>query len=244
MARRPRFRPLATDRALASTVRAFLRHQRDPVLLSILRNIVVDLSAWVQPMSDAVQPHMQRIVGSAFRDMLKTLVTGRSEPEGRRPARHYPFGIDVPEVREYIRTMSVNFSISVNRTSAEHAREDQHVFRTELAEGIEKGEAQAKLTSRLNRIFRNPARTAMIAQTESARSLNGGQFLAVKRMAGTWVKRWLESSDACPRCVALGAMGEIPIDQTFYVDQSGPYSIVNHPPLHPNCMCTVVFSPA
>ena len=79
-------------------------------------------------MADAVQPHLQRLTGASFRSFLARHLRGITE---RRVPR-FPWAIDVPEVREYIRQMAVHFSITVNNTSTEHARDGQAWFRREL----------------------------------------------------------------------------------------------------------------
>ena len=233
------------DRGLATVVRAFLRAQRDAVLHTILvrDSMLVDLSGWTQNIMDAVAPHYSRISGTSFREFLSRYLSGG--PETRHPISRYPFSIEVPEVREFVRQQAYAFASNVNRTSEQHARDAARAFRRALAEGLDRGESQRKMTQRIDRIFRNPERSSMIAVTETSRALHGGQYLAAKRFTEPTLKTWLASSDACDRCLELAEKPPIPLDQPFHVDdKGGPYSVTMFPPLHPHCMCAQILSVA
>lgn len=225
------------DRGLATVVRAFLRAQRDAVLHTILvrDSTLVDLTGWNQGVMDAVAPHYSRITGTEFRSFLARYLRGG--PERRHPISRYPFSIEVPEVREFIRQQSYAFASTVNQTSQQHARAAARQFRDALSTWLDRGESQRQLTRRIDRIFRNPERSSMIAVTETSRSLHGGQYLAAKRFVEPTTKEWIASEDACDVCKAMAALGPIPLDQPFHVDgKGGPYAVTMFPPGHPNCV--------
>lgn len=87
----------------------------------------------------------------------------------------------------------------------------------------------------------SPSRIQRIATTETVRAFNGGKIIAAKQ-ANFKGKRWKISSNPCKMCVEMQARGTIPLDDPFTIlNGGGSYSIVNFPPLHPSCECSIEF---
>jgi hypothetical protein len=85
-------------------------------------------------------------------------------------------------------------------------------------------------------------RAERIAMTESSRAIHAGQIQAAKDSGVVLGKKWLLAPDACEICQAIAADNPdpIPLDQPFVDDgEGGPYSIVNGPPSHPWCQCSL-----
>lgn len=250
-------------RVITQILRSFFRSQRDTAMRAAVRGQPVDLMPWITPMAEAVRGPMEQVARHGIKSIQKILNERARldpsilKPPGRPP--RFPFGpadflppeqrlevgfnIKLPAVDTYIQRMTVQFAESTNATSAYRTDEAAALFRRELAEGLNRGEAHAKLFERINRIYRNPARASLIAQTEQIRALAGGQWLEAKSWPGTWNKVWVASDDACEICLKLAAMEPIQLDQPFMVGP-GPYGVVQHSPAHPNCRCSNAFEPA
>lgn len=71
-----------------------------------------------------------------------------------------------------------------------------------------------------------------------SRAYHAGQELAAKQSGVVAGKRWLASSDACERCLALDGK-VVALGEPFIVlPEGGPYATVMYPPLHPKCQCS------
>jgi hypothetical protein len=239
-------RQLTGARPFLRTLRSLFRTQGDIVRRMILHDQPIDLSAWSQPMADAAAAQLGPVANQAFRRLLRDYLRrgGRlSQLRNLIPMPANPFALDVPEVREFVQRMGVHFAVEVNGTSVRHASEARRYFRNELAGGLERGEAQARLTQRLDKIFKNPVRTEMIAHNEGSRGIHGGQFLAMQRVDEPMAKFLIASDDACEICLGVAARGPIPMDEPFYVfPKGGPYSTPLFAPIHVRCMCSVGYS--
>jgi hypothetical protein len=236
-------RQLRHARPFIRVLRSIFAQQGATAARAILNNAGIDLGVWQPVMAQSAETILSPIVNRAFRQFLRDNLTGLR----LKPALSLaPFGsIDVPEVREFVKQMGVHFAVTTNKTSAAHTERVREKFREELASGLERGELHRNLTQRLNVIFKNPARTSMIAHNEASRGVHGGQMLAAQRFSEPMVKRWIYSEDACQLCQSLGAMGQIPMEQPFYVHpKGGPYATIMYAPAHPSCFCSVAYEVA
>jgi hypothetical protein len=142
-----------------------------------------------------------------------------------------------PRVAEAVQQMTLTFCRETCDTSKANLIDARQKFRDELNEGLEEGEANAKLAARVRSVFDTP-RAMAIARTESNRAVSGGGLLAAKESGVVSGKTWLASREACPLCRALDGK-TVPLDEPFIILSKGPpaYRIVMHPPYHPNCTC-------
>lgn len=107
-----------------------------------------------------------------------------------------------------------------------------------LKEGIDAGESIAKLSDRVNKYYdsNEKYRSLRIARTETAESMEEGIMKAYKE-GGVEKVRWLAEPGACEDCSALD--GEIVgIGDSFGDNAFG--NLTQHPPLHPNCVCSII----
>ena len=107
-----------------------------------------------------------------------------------------------------------------------------------LKEGIDAGESITKLSDRINEYYdsNEKYRSLRIARTETAESMEEGIMKAYKEGGITKV-RWLVEPGACDDCAALD--GEIVgIGDSFGDDAFG--NLTQHPPLHCNCVCSII----
>lgn len=163
------------------------------------------------------------------------LPTAPTFPQGRG------FGMDFdlfnPRVLDAVQSAVFAFCRSTMETATGDLQTSLDLLRSKLARGLERGEALALLSQRVQTIFADPVRAFRIAATETSRAMHGGALLAAKQSGLVVKKRWLASTDACDECLELDGR-EVGLDEPFYVDpRGGPYAVVLYPPLHPHCFC-------
>lgn len=232
-------RTLRRARAFVSALRSIFATQGISVMRAILNGDPVDLSSWVAPLRDTAAAHVSPVANGVFREVLSEWLRRRRDAASvMRPG----LAIEAPEVVEFVRRQSYDFARSVNQVSQARADDMRAVFRDELAEGLSRGELHRRLSQRVDEVFRNPVRSSVIAQTEMSRAHHGGEWLAMQRTGEPMLKEWLASSDACPRCLEIDGK-VVELNQAFTVNASKnpAYAVVLHPPLHPNCMCSVTY---
>jgi hypothetical protein len=152
------------------------------------------------------------------------------------------FSVFNTEVADAARAAAWLFCSTTNATATTALASAVADAREALARGLEQGEALAVLTVRVQQHFGDPRRAATIAMTEASRAVHAGQQAVAEATGGIVTgKTWLASSDACERCLKLNGL-TVPLNQHFAVDGgTGPYAVVEHPPLHPHCMCSTTF---
>lgn len=147
-----------------------------------------------------------------------------------------------PKIIDAIDRMVFDFCNSTLETSEHDTDKALELLRQDLKEGVKQGDAYADLSRRVGKIFLDPQRAAVIAQTEGSRAVNGGAVIAAQESDVVTGKEWLASSDACDVCLSYAAMGVIPLDEPFAVIDDGVYGTIMHAPAHPSCFCSVTFS--
>ncbi len=109
-----------------------------------------------------------------------------------------------------------------------------------LRTGLEAGESAGQLKERVERYydFNEDYRSLRIARTESSEAMNEG-IVNTYRSAGIEKKEWLTQAGCCEECDELnGTM--VSVDGDFGDNVFG--DAMQHPPLHPNCRCSVIAS--
>jgi HK97 family phage portal protein len=121
-----------------------------------------------------------------------------------------------------------------------------------IAEGIAQGESVAQLKKRIKEIYidATDVRAERIARTESLAASNQGAMEAYRQSPLVIGKEWRTTIDPCEFCAALD--GKIVELNESYADLGGTftgqdggllkigYETIEHPPLHPNCRCTLL----
>lgn len=263
-----RYIPPGTD--IARILKAVWRRQRSEVMRAIENGKEPhDLASWDQPISKLLNSHLTmyyhkggdegvRRIRRAVRNGGKSLKEfGEAGPIVHRRPTFRPlfvrekaapvsvtvtdFNVFRPEVVSAVQSASFAFARSTNATATMQLRLALAELRRSLADGLQRGEALAKLTDRVNAIFANPQRAFAIAMTEASRAMHTGQLMAAQQnreiVKG---KEWMASSDACEFCQSLDGT-TVDLDEPFHVHAAGgPYATVDVPPGHPHCMCTWV----
>lgn len=114
---------------------------------------------------------------------------------------------------------------------------------TIIVDAFEEGTPVEEIASEIDAFLDDPARSEMIARTETMRAANAGQEAswnqAVEQglLPDTSKKEWLTADDdkLCDDCDSLDGQ-QVDLDDDFESDSG---ETVETPPLHPNCRCSV-----
>lgn len=235
-----RDRPLPAGTPLAAALRAFWRKQEGEVLARLRSTgIPVDaprLDHWSGAMAEAAVPLLLPTFQRAYVGTRNQL----ARRQGRKSVASALFARLHPRALEFLRHWAFVFCDETNRTTQGLLTTAFRKLRRALAAGLEEGEGVRETTRQVARIFRDPQRARVIARTESARVVHGGEIEAAKESGVVKAKRWLTSSDACDVCRELDNR-IVGLEDDFAVEAGGgPYAHVAMPPRHPNCRCTIV----
>ena len=149
------------------------------------------------------------------------------------------------EIKRYVNERLTKMSDGTNELTIEK-------LKTSLSEGILNGESISKLIDRVEEIYveATGVRAEMIARTETIAASNAGAEEAYRQSPMVTYKEWFANPGACEFCSALnGKVVGITTDflklgdsissedgKTYNID----YDDVGHPPLHPDCRCTIL----
>lgn len=209
------------------------------------------LAAWLPVMQEAVRPALFPLWQAGARRGLRSILGQLTRTQRKcwrlnkdlahRPTIGLDFELFNTRILEALDGAVFDFCRSTLDTIRGDVGTAVERLRQDYREAMERGETARGITARVQRIFADPQRAFTIATTETQRAVHGGQLLVAEESSIVKSKRWLASSDACDKCLAMAALGEIPLDQPFYVDpKGGPYAVVQHPPKHPRCMCSLL----
>lgn len=254
---RPIFR---ADQSIARMLAGLWKRQAADIIATLTRHGKLPrtrprLDSWLKPMADALLPVYRDLAGKAgrrlalsLRDRRKTVRrsftwTTKIMPTATSGAMTPGELFDVlhPRVDEALRRMVYHFCQSANETVSGMLFAEANRLRVEIGEGLREGEALLELTARVRQIFNDPLRAYVIARTEGNRAMSAGETLAAQESGVVKGKRWLPSPESCQLCQDMAKRGVIALDEAYIVDGKGPYAEVQHPPRHPNCVCTQTF---
>ena len=243
-------RRLPRGRALAQTLRWQFRKQQTAALKrfkaitkaawSPPAEIFDDLNwkQWDEEMARASQGHLVVTAMEGAQDVSVQLAQ-------RFPDDFSSWTVSPVRVEEAMARSSMTFSHETNQTTRMELGKALAKLREDLAAGIVGQEnTVSALTQRVKNVFQHAEtyRAQRIAVTESNRAIHEGERIAAKESGMVRGFRWLLSADACEQCQAVAArMPEVDLNSPFAIDDTGgPYSEVYHPPLHPNCQCSMM----
>lgn len=182
---------------------------------------------------------------------LKAMIEAEGIMQIQQLVQNAVFYMATKEVQNYLKDEGVRFIKAVNDETAE-------LIRSQLIEGVDKGESIAKLRERISKVYEDATgyRSERIARTEVLRASNFATLEAYKQSGVVEAKEWLTAHDerVCPWCgpmdgkrLALGddyfQEGDVVVgknDKGKTVRLTIGLSNVSVPPLHPNCRCTVI----
>lgn len=159
--------------------------------------------------------------------------------------------MDNKEINQYLEQYIKTMTREINTTTK------KDLIKT-IAEGLRKGESINLIRGRIQDTYDNltTARANMIARSEVLRANNFATLEGYKQSGVVVKKEWLTAEDerTCPFCMSMNGKtvsletNYFDKDQTYSVaDDNGKqvkidftYSAIGHPPLHPQCRCTIV----
>jgi len=237
------------------TLRRFFARQRDDVRRQLRQGRRPDLSAWTKPMVEVLLPIFQAIYAKTGKAKKREIAAKVETFLGKKPPKkllkrllaknwgpwepisEMAFDVFNPKVLDAIYQAVFAFCDATNQTATDTIAETLSNLGTTLGQALQGGETSRQISERVGQLFDDPQRAFTIAQTETSRAVHAGQILAAKETGIVAQKEWLASSDACDRCLSLNGK-RVGLDQPYWVDpRGGPYAVVMHPPLHPNCFC-------
>lgn len=153
------------------------------------------------------------------------------------------FSINTPSMRDFLKGNTELFAKTINAKTSEDIRQI-------LVDGLDAGDAIPDLARRVNQYSGfGLSRSRMIARTETIRAQGQAETQAWKESGVVSKKVWYTALDerVCAECDIMHGK-EVEIDKEF-LDEDGvlafgyqPYGdgIIDSPPLHPQCRCTML----
>ena len=157
------------------------------------------------------------------------------------------FSNNTETIVKFLKKRIFNFSFEVTK-------ETNYLLGKTLAEGVSEGEGTPKLKKRVEQLFTDfeSYRSERIARSEVIRASNFATEEGYKQSGVVKAKEWLTAEDerTCEWCAPLNGkvigLGKSYFDKgDTYSGQDGndidlDYEDIEHPPLHPNCRCTLI----
>lgn len=147
------------------------------------------------------------------------------------------------QIQKYLQDRTQKFAVATN---------DETIMQIEatISEGIKQGESVSKLRNRIRTVYdATKSRAERIARTESLAVSNEGALEAYKQSPMVNAKEWSAEIDACEFCKALNGK-VIGLNEHFLGfgqsmesgdnQMTANYESIVHPPLHPNCKCSLL----
>lgn len=154
------------------------------------------------------------------------------------------FDVMNPETQRWLRQYVAHFgSVTTEELGLKFSRE--------MLVGMEQGETIFELRKRTEKFFgrMKTHKSEMIARTESSRGSHQGMLQGWKQSGVVTAKVWQTQPGACQFCEPMQGK-VVELERSFFEqgsvapgNQGGnlklDYEIVEGPPLHPNCICTL-----
>jgi hypothetical protein len=192
----------------------------------------VDISKWNGDLENRIRPFLRFTFVNGGERALQAV-----ESERRFDALN-------PRVLTVLESHRVGSIDSINSTLVKHLRQA-------MAEGIGEGEGVSQIRKRVEREFDwlSKYQAAVVARTETIWAWNEGAVQGYIQSGVVKKKQWLSSGDerSCPDCIDMDGK-ELGLEVDFFAKGSKSpsgrltfsYEAISHPPLHPQCRCTVV----
>ena len=233
-----------TRRQLAEYLRAFRRVNPETKRLKLSTKALlpdINLEDNIKRLITLLLPIYQANVAGSARDAL--ILAGLSSVD---------FVPNTPAIQSFMRARTLATSTLYN--SGTDAR-----VRQSLITGINQGESIRNLEKRITRVYKQAEgyRAERIARTESIRATNFASVESWKQSGGVTSKQWSAVIDDRTADVCLQFHGlTIPLGNTFLEKDktievptpgddpndtfTNTFEDVEHPPLFPNCRCTLL----
>ena len=218
---------------MAGVLRTLFRKLQADVMARVTENIqsksFIPAAEWTEEIARQCSPFLRLAFQGGADSMIAQL---GGDPSMRLLA--------VPKLSDAVQQAALAFAESTLQTTNLEVDAAVAEVRRELQQGLPRGEANRKITEKIEGIFSDLSerRSYLIAETESARARHAGEVLMAKESGLTVRKKWIADGLACPTCSTLDGR-IVGLEEPFADDgRSGPYSRIDHPPAHPACRCS------
>jgi hypothetical protein len=155
---------------------------------------------------------------------------------GEDPAE---WSVEDPNLQQKITDSAMAFCEATNATTTRQLGQALEDTR----DAIRTGASVETLTQRINAIFDQAEkwRARRIATSEASRAYHAAELESAVQSEVVAGFKWLASADACPYCLTVARrVPAVRLGQPFAVMGDNPdYSVVQFPPLHPHCQCSI-----
>ena len=199
--------------------------------------------------------HLVEVWGAEWRSLYHPLLRAYTIAQGRTIAASFGISFDMGNAATiaWLEQYTMTFAEALMGVTEQSVRD-------RIIQGQSEGWSIPQMTDSLTELYRgwSEERAETIARTETIRSSNAGSQ-QVYQQAGIERKQWLAAMDPCEFCGEMedryGPNTEgIGVEEIFYPVGSDmtvgegeevrritfDYEDVYHPPLHPNCRCTIL----
>lgn len=222
---------------LAEVLREFFREHRDELFRGFKSSgtwtgkAFIPLDQWTRELAAVLEPVLRVYVEEGSGNVLAAL--GGDDPLRR---------LDVLNLDRIVNGLALALADSTLATTDQLIGEAIENTREAIRQGLAEGEANRQLTERIEAIYTNLSeyRAYLIAETESSRAKNAGEVAAIQDAGVNCRKVWLCDNMACDICRDFNGVAK-ELDEPFGVLNHGPYGVVDHPPAHPACRCTLQY---
>lgn len=196
------------------------------------------LANYDDPMASAMTPILSAYWAEAGADELGRIEAATGLDLGE-------WSVVNPNTRRKIETAAFDFCRATNETTSLDLNVALDRLRGELIEGIvEQGDTLVQLRQRVESVFDNAERwrAQRIAASEASRAVHAAQEAAAEESGVVQGFEWLLSEDACPLCQEVAEkVKRVKLGDRFAeIGTNETYKDIRHPPLHPQCQCTMV----
>jgi HK97 family phage portal protein len=240
----------AVPESFVEALRGFFKVQQEEILAAFDRDLGgkavyrkgaedymsawFDMQRWNTELNQITEPFVRRTFMSGGEGALRQLTTARQ------------FDTLNPRVAVALERHRHGNVVGINATTVKR-------LRTSLAEGLEEGETLTELRGRIEGQYDSfdKHRALVIARTEAIWAWNAGAVEGYIQSGMVQKKQWVSSGDqrTCGFCSDMDGK-IIGVEKAFWdkgdVMQingsklSFEYDTIEHPPIHPQCRCTVV----
>ncbi len=206
------------------------------------------LRGHVAPLAEAAMPYLLPCFARGGNRAARQILAAVGRGKHFRPAIEKMGSLTLrlifdalhPLVGEAVRVLAFTFAQSTLATLTREVNVALALLRGELLEGLQEGEGMRELARRVLTIFGDPARAETIARTEAQRAVYAGEVMAARQSGVVTGLKWLAAPACCDACQALDGK-VVPLGAPFAtgVGKNPAYSVILHPPYHPNCRCSV-----
>ena len=218
------------ETVLENKVTGFFEEQVDAIL-SVIPKKAGTLDDIIKKINAIIEKDKTKFAKLVFEPLLQSVVASAKDTN-EFIGTSIDIDVDNPKARKFIKEHALELSRDITQTTRDA------VGKT-LADGIQVGESMKELADRVNGLYDGfgTVRALAIARTETILASNWATSEVYKESGVVQNKIWLTAFDerTCPVCGGLDGETKA-LNAEFRTDNG----MVDAPPAHPNCRCTII----